>query len=273
MSRRVIALLTFLVLQVPLVRAQSAPPTMNVLGRVLMVESQYGRGSIFSIDEEKREYWITAKHILTGAEHPPYGAVTAKSVSLRILDPSATEEKWLPITFSVIDTEKDVDIVVLAPSSLILETPIPSAPSDSSGALLGGDCEFLGFPFGGGWRAEFDTGKSFWMPYVKHCTVSAMTHSPLRVWILDGINNLGFSGGPVIFRTGADQRIMAVVSGFVTEPADVISSAFKAAKAVETQARRKETVNLNSGFIIAYDIAYAIDAIHKNPIGPVRETK
>jgi hypothetical protein len=27
-------------------------------------------GTIFSIDVDGREYWITAKHILTGARHP-----------------------------------------------------------------------------------------------------------------------------------------------------------------------------------------------------------
>jgi hypothetical protein len=77
----------------------------------------------------------------------------------------------------------------------------------------------------------------------------------------------------VIFRTGADQKIMAVVSGFVTEPADVIASALKAPKTDEPTPRRKETVNLNSGFIISYDIQYAVDAIRKNPIGPLREVK
>jgi hypothetical protein len=32
----------------------------------------------------------------------------------------------------------------------------------------------------------------------------------------------------------------------------------------------KETVNVNSGFIIAFDIQSAIDAIHEHPIGPLR---
>jgi len=248
-------------------------PTTNVFTRVLMVESQYGKGSVFSIDVDKREYWITAKHILTGAEHPPYGSVTAKSVSLQVLDPGSPGEKWIPITFSVIDAGVDIDIVVLAPPQPLLKDPLPSVPADSAGQFLGGDCEFLGFPYGGGWRAKLSGGKSYWMPYVKHCTVSAFTSEGNKFWVLDGINNGGFSGGPVIFRTGPDQRIMAVISGYILEPTDVISSAKakSATKRPKTSATpTKEKVNLNSGFIIAYDISFAIEAIHKNPIGPLR---
>jgi hypothetical protein len=277
-TKTCIAWLACLILQTSLARAQSATPTFNVLTRVLMVESQYERGTTFSLDVDQREYWITAKHILTGAEHPPYGSVTSKSASLRILDPSSPGEKWLAINFSVIETEKDVDIVALAPPQPLLDDPLPSVPGDSGGAFLGGDCEFLGFPYGGGWRATFTDGKSFWMPFVKHCTVSAMTHEDKRIWVLDGINNAGFSGGPVIFRTGPEQKIMAVVSGYHTEPTEVIpsapdKSAPKSPKTKKPAAQPKETVNLNSGFIITFDISYAIDAIRQNPIGPLRKSK
>jgi hypothetical protein len=64
-----------------------AQPTGNMLGRVLMVQSPYDRGTIFMLDVDQREYWITAKHILTGAKHPPYGTIPSKSVSLHILNP------------------------------------------------------------------------------------------------------------------------------------------------------------------------------------------
>jgi hypothetical protein len=38
--------------------------------------------------------------------------------------------------------------------------------------MFGGPCEFLGYPLGGGWRGKWDAGASYWMPYIKHCTVS-----------------------------------------------------------------------------------------------------
>jgi hypothetical protein len=242
-----------------------------------MVESKYGRGTIFSLDVDHREYWITAKHIVSGAKHPPYGSVTSKSVALRILDPTAQGEQWLLVNFSVIDPGNDIDIVVLAPPELVLRNPLPSVATGSEGLALGGDCEFLGFPYGGGWRAQI-SGVSLWLPYVKHCTVSTFAVGDPRIWVLDGIDNPGFSGGPVIIKTGLEQRVIAVVSGYLTEPTEVIPSAAgklsptkTSAKAKRPAERPKGTVNVNSGFIIAFDIKYAIDAINKNPVGPLRE--
>ena len=147
--------------------------------------------------------------------------------------------------------------------------------------MLGGDCEFLGFPYGGGWRARFANGQSFWMPFVKHCFVSAIGAGGQQIYVLDGINNAGFSSGPVVFRTGPEQKIMAVVSGYRQEPAEVVfsSSASQSHAAgkntqhptAETRPPTKGTVNVNSGFIIAYGIQYATEAIRKNPIGALRK--
>ena len=254
-----------------------------------MVESASGRGTIFSLDVDQREYWITAKHILNGAQHPPYGSIKTKSERLKILNPGLQGEQWLTVDFSVLDPGEDIDIVVLAPSHLLLSDPLPSVTPSASGVMLGGNCEFLGFPYGGGWRATFGDGKSAWMPFVKHCFISALATEDKRFWILDGINNAGFSGGPVAYLTGPQQQVFAVVSGYRTEPTDVITSPSqkltppkasrppqdksKRLRAKEAAAGAKQTVNLNSGFIIAFDIRYAIDAIHKNPIGPLRNAK
>src|SRR5271165_6238225 len=213
MTKKYTVLLALLIMRTSLALAQPAPPTNNVLTRILMVESQHGRASIFSIDVDNREYWITAKHVLTGSEHPPYGSIRAKSVSLQLLNPGGEGEQWIPVTFSVIDPGQDIDIVVLAPPQPLLANPLPSVPADSTGLLLGGDCEYLGFPYGGGWRARYDNG-SFWMPFVKHCTVSALGQEDKPILVLDGINNAGFSGGPVIVNTGTNQRIVGVVSGY-----------------------------------------------------------
>jgi len=261
-------LFVWLIPQSSMAVAQIAAPTFNIALRVLMVESQYGRGSIFSIDVDQREYWITARHILTGAKHPPYGSITDKLVSLRILNPNAQVEElqWRTVNFSVIDPgREEVDIVALAASEPLLDNPLPSMTADSTGAMLGGDCEFLGYAYGGGWRAEFADGQTLWLPFVKHCTVSA-TIMPQRVWVLDGINNDGFSGGPVIFGTGAQQKLLGVISVYHTEPTQVIYS-------MPAPPTPKATVNVNSGFIIAYDIVHAVQAIHEHPIGPLRKAK
>ncbi|MEX2261273.1 MAG: hypothetical protein WD696_04945 [Bryobacteraceae bacterium] len=230
-----------------------------------MIESKYSRGTAFSIEIDGREYWITARHILTGAKNRPYGTIAEKTLELKILNPGGTRQEWLPIKFTVLQPGADVDIAVLVPPNRLIPDTVKSPPASSDGLTFGGSCEFLGFPYGGGWKAKFAEG-TFWMPYIKRCTVSGMDQET-RLWILDGINNVGFSGGPVIVGTGNNLKIVAVISGYIPEPAAVIRGDSNAKEAP------KDTVNLNSGFILAYDIQHAVDLIKQNPLGPLHQTK
>jgi hypothetical protein len=92
-------MITRVLLGVLLVQTVEAQPTNNLWTRVLMVESPFGRGTIFSLDVDQREYWITAKHILNGAQHPPYGSIKSKLERLKILNPRGTPKtghRWTP---------------------------------------------------------------------------------------------------------------------------------------------------------------------------------
>ena len=244
----------------------SAQPTINMLQRVMMIQYKNERGTAFSIDVDGREYWITARHILTGAKNKPYGTFPDETVDVKLLNPGGDGEQWLPEKFTVLQPTADVDVVVLVGDGAILSDVHPSPPATSNGLAFGGNCEFLGFAYGGGWRAKLGEG-NFWLPYIKRCGVSGMD-SEAHMWILDGINNAGFSGGPVIVGTGNDLKIVAVISGYSLEPTDVIRGDPKAAADGP-----KDTVRVNSGFILAYDISHAVDLIKKNPTGPVRAAK
>jgi hypothetical protein len=177
----------------------------------------------------------------------------------------------------VVDAGKDIDIVVLVPEkSLLGQNAIQTAKVSSVGTMYGGECEFVGFPFGAGWSAKFEKGEMVRMPFVKRCTISGQITSPQNIWVLDGINNVGFSGGPVVFQTGPAQQIIAVISGFMTEPievkplSEITPPQSGATNNPSDQPHPKEAALANTGFFFAYDIAYAIDAIKKNPIGPKR---
>lgn len=185
---------------------------------------------------------------------------------MQLLNPGGDGEQWLPEKFTVLQPADDVDVVVLIGDGVILTDVHPSPAPTSKGFMLGGNCEFLGFAYGGGWRAKFETGK-YWLPYIKRCGISGMD-GDTHLLILDGINNAGFSGGPVITGTGNDLNIIAVISGYSLEPTEVIRGDPKAA--VDAP---KDTVRVNSGFILAYDISIATDLINKNPTGPIRPAK
>jgi hypothetical protein len=274
---------------------QSAQATNNALLRTFMIETNFGRGTTFSIDLDNREYWITAKHMFTGIKTGPAGVFNTKTVQANILSQIGDGDEghdlhWMTETFTVIDPGKDIDILVLVPNHLLLNYPRDfTLRAESKGVGLGGDCEFLGFPYGGGWKTRFQDTKDpdkknwMWLPYVKHCTPSAQPQEQgIGIWVLDGINNEGFSGGPVLYGTGPNQEVFAVISGFHQEPLEVLPDRSPGEKQTgsippspklpgkKSKEPRKEIVNANSGFIIAFDIELAIKAIQNDPIGPLR---
>ena len=283
-----LGLLLLMMLDSCLSFGQSAQVTNAAIYRTFMIQTSVERGTIFSIDVDGREYWITAKHLFTGVKTGPAGEFVPSTAVANVLSQPVNVEQnqgqqWRTITFRVIDPGKDIDILVLVPNISLL-SPIVSLNSDPGGIGLGADCEFLGFPWGGGWKAKFGTGQSVWFPYIKHCMVSASLNDGLNIWVLDGINNEGFSGGPVLYGTGSNQKVFAVISGYYIEPLEVLTAQSPDGRTSNLVPRPpklpgakdnpsgKQVVNSNSGFIVAFDIQSAIKAIHNNPIGPLRPT-
>jgi hypothetical protein len=98
------------------------------------------------------------------------------------------------------------------------------------------------------------------IPFVKQGIVSALMDggqigSP--GFYLDAINNLGFSGGPVV-RGYPSETILGVVHGYVssnTETRDV-------------SGKQIGTTLENSGIMLCYHIELAAALIEASPIGP-----
>jgi hypothetical protein len=288
MRKSVLGLLLVILLDGYLSFGQSAQVTTNALFRTLMIQTTIERGTAFLIDVDNREYWITAKHLFTGIKTGPAGIYAQKTTTVSLLSQFGEGEhgrnqRWITESFTVIDPGKDVDILVLVPSH-----PLTSGASlkldAGAGIGIGADCEFLGFPYGGGWMAHLDSGQWVWLPYIKHCTISAIFSEDPKFWILDGINNEGFSGGPVLFSTGPNQVVFAVISGFHQEVLEVLPAQTPDGNPTgfvppppelpdgKSKPTEKQVVKSNSGFIIAFDITSAITAIRNNPIGPLRPT-
>jgi hypothetical protein len=166
-----------------------------------MIQTTEGRATVFSISVDNREYWITAKHVFTGIKRGPAGEFKTKRVVANILaqdgGQNGNDQHWLTEQFTAIDPGKDIDILVLAPDRILgnEDRSMVLQAADATGPMLGGECEFLGFPFLGGWKTRFGPDKQWvWLPYVKRCEISGSLDEH-KVWVLDGINNEGFSGG------------------------------------------------------------------------------
>ena len=83
-----------------------------------------------------------------------------------------------------------------------------------------------------------------------------------EVFLLDGHNNPGFSGGPVVFKPenkmGEKFRVMSVVSAFKTEDIDI-----------KFQGKPTGlTSSTNTGIVVSPSIKQVVDIIAVNPIGP-----
>ena len=97
------------------------------------------------------------------------------------------------------------------------------------------------------------------VPFVKRVTVSTLFGKP---YFLDGHNNPGFSGGPVVFCPPARKefQVAAVVSGYRSARAPIRDDEDR-----DTEFHLRE----NTGIVVAYDVNEAVALIRANPIGLV----
>jgi hypothetical protein len=143
-------------------------------------------------------------------------------------------------------------------------------PLTIEGLTYGQDAYFLGFPYGvagevnwGDWNLP--------MPFVKRATVSLMDTDKNKPLFLDGHNNPGFSGGPVVFWSRGtvgvgNMRVAAVVSGFLSQEEPIRQT--NAIYDGKLNSGPKYAYDYNTGIIEAHRIHHAVDLIRANPIGP-----
>ena len=215
--------------------------TSNIWNRVFRLSTPDGFGTAFAVESERgTQYLVTAKHVVEGHE----GTVRLEAFG---------EEHEIPLDLiSGVPGEADVAVVALERP---LATALPTT-FNSDGSVFSQDMYFLGYPYGLAMRAHGVDQ----MPFVKKATFSAHDlRDDVRLLYLDGINNPGFSGGPVAFyrppNSTQDPHIAGVISGYRIAPDELVLRGQRVEDAV---------VRANSGIIIAYDIRHAMDAIREH---------
>lgn len=223
----------------------------NVLRRVFQLDFKSSCGTAFAMDEGNRQYLITAKHVVEG--------IAAKdTISL------FANGDWGKAEAVVVGFAPDpIDIAVLALNQRVsIADPLPA---DLDRIILAQDVFFLGFPYG--LRMDLPGEATFPLPVVKKGIVSAFLHSGHRMThlYLDGHNNPGFSGGPVVFcdppQLGPQlpkYRVAGVISGFAAMREPV----YRDGKPTDDL-----TYKYNTGIINVAPINFATDIIKANPIG------
>lgn len=219
--------------------------TANVYNRVFFIRAdQYG--TAFTVDVENRQYLVTAKHLI--GPKPPDEILFMH------------ENAWRKLPVRLVGMSRDeVDIAVFAPG--IRLSPAMKLEPTSEGIVIGQDVYFIGYPY----KMWTDGGAALAgrpCPFIKKGTLSSAFHTGdgVRKLFVDAINNEGFSGGPVVFMKPHPHEfsIAGVVSGFRTEYERVLD---------ESGSDTGMKVAYNTGFLLAYDISYALELISANPVG------
>lgn len=267
-------LVTFVCVSVP--KSAIAQITSNVFLRVLKIRVGNDVGTAFTLDVDQRQYVVTAKHIV--GDLP-------LDTSIDIY----TSGAWNAEHVKAFHAAKGIDVSVLVPDRLLTVT-FPLEPKQA-GVYFGEDAYFLGFPYGFDSGVNFDNGhpipsvkKGLYMTQFKEGNASQI--------YLDGYNNPGFSGAPIVYRDLSKSNVVfnvaGVVSGFRGELSPVLNgrAPFPGEDVTKLDPSRVATlgdgrklvltetgqwVTLNTGIVIGYSIEHALELIRAHPIGPAIE--
>ena len=209
---------------------------------------------MFALEIDERQYYVTAKHIAKDITH-----------SCDV----AWEQGWrsFPVTL-VGHCKGEIDITVLAaaqdlPRMLLQEWKSSEIRPDLK---LAEELTFFGFPYGLNTSRGEGTVP---IPLVKSGIISGFygssTLDERSSFFIDGYNNPGFSGGPVVSVRQGVHGVAGVVTGYL--PADDHVYSLN-----DTDPTKPSVIGFsqyNTGIMLAYNIQYAVDVIKRNPIGRV----
>ncbi|HYG62875.1 MAG TPA: serine protease [Thermoanaerobaculia bacterium] len=220
-----------------------------MLYRVLRIRTATETGSAFSIEIDGRQYLITARHVLRG-----FGA--EGDVDLWI------EGRWTRAHARAIYPRKEVVDMAALDFGRPVTVTFPLEAS-SGGLTLGQQAYFLGYPYGLSSDASSVPPGFGEIPFLKSGIVSAMDYRDpeANVLYLDGHNNPGFSGGPIVFWHSGSRRfrVAGVVRGYRNEALPVLKR--KDLNDPDAKAHNDLYTKANSGIVVGYDIRHIIEAI------------
>ncbi len=244
--KRPLTIIQILILSINL-NAQNMVPS-EILQKVFYLKYGNKTGTTFLVSIENKDFLITARHLF------PDSLENNSSLEIEIFQ----SDKWLKMNCNLLLHEnKSIDIAVLdIHSAAIKELNFDIGSKSYS---LSQDCFFLGFPFG--LKMDDESGninRGFPIPFVKKGIISSFITNNLGVTqiFLDGHNNPGFSGGPVVITnytndTKHKMRIIGVVSAYLSEE-----------KIIKTPIGNFENKE-NTGIVLTYAFNHVFEIIER----------
>ena len=222
-------------------------PTLKSFKTTFKITYKNSTGTAFVTNWNNKQYLITAKHIF-------FDCNSGMNVSFNIFN-----DQNLDIQSLVFFHDNSlIDIAVIPIEKICDEV---HEIKTSNAFPIGQECIFMGFPLYEFLKTESDIGT---FAIVKKAIVSGRIKNDENDYIivLDGHNNPGFSGAPIITHNGEIKNafIIGVISGYYFQPD-------KNKIWIEEENNKKKEVefivNSNSGIIISYPNEYIIQIIEK----------
>lgn len=222
----------------------------DVLESTYRIRVNDGTGTAFCVNKAGRLYFVTARHAFANFNSADFNGCIGSFDVINRTDGIVMTLAGVTVYFS--DDGSDIAVFEV-PFASVLRW-IDFGALDGNGMCMGEDVLFVGFPF------VFDCGYQlpnpdvtipFYLPIVKSGIVSTFENLRTKTFLVDGHNNCGFSGGPVVIKSEDNGSVICgVVSGFL----------------VDRYPGQPEG-DLNSGFLRAVPIKYAVDLINRIAVG------
>lgn len=215
--------------------------TFNIIERVFLFRNQNHLATGFTYDVDHRRFIVTAKHAIQSMGASGFISILKNG-------------KWQDLSVDLVGHAAGrVDISVLTcKDKITADHPIQEA----SRYFYGEDVYFLGYPYGD--SADYGrVGLDLPVPFIKKAIISQVQSTTLEtVILLDGHNNPGFSGGPVVRmdRQHNVPQVISVVSGYRIEPENVYDKG----------GQQSHSYNANTGIILTYAFRHARDIMVQN---------
>lgn len=261
---KIITLLFCLYISPGLVFGQydKAVPIAQAMSNTYNIYGDKFTGTCFMVTKNGEQYFVTAAHLFESS-HRSGDEVSIQLVVQKELQPYRARIYYHP--------DRKVDIAVLKLAETISQAAVlpdewtkykdtiqkifqgGGFSTDSLFVSIGTETYFLGFPLGNLGTEAF--GIKY--PLLKKAIISGwVKYNGIDVLLLDGHNNLGFSGGPVVAYDEASKqmRIVGVISGYLPEPVNI------------KQKNSTVSVEENSGIIVCYDRRYMEEIFKTNKL-------
>lgn len=213
--------------------------TSDILQRVYCFKPHaslsYGTCCGYNKADDDIVYFITAKHIIDSGE--------------QVID-VYFKDRWNSLDVKVYHADDESDVAIIKTN---LKQKLGNIGIDGR-LIISQQVFFLGFPFFGNQikhRCE-SINMNFPVPFVKSAYVSGFDKKKIY---LDGHNNHGFSGGPVVKIEAGKMIISGVMSAYINHFGEV--------KFNKNESNNKTYYEENSGIALAFSINQAIQLINK----------